>query len=179
MPTDPFSTLGLPARFDLSEPEIRRAFLTRMAQSHPDAASGGAGDAGEDAAAAGLTGAKRTLENPESRAEALLAHLGGPGKSENRSLPAGFLVEIMNVREQVEEAAGDPARLAEWRGWAAQKRTEYVAGTGAAFAGLSSPPARVDLEKIRTTLNAWRYIERLIEQLDPAAGRSARGEGGA
>ena len=35
------------------------------------------------------------------------------------------------------------------------------------FQSLSSPPAAESLAEIRIRLNAWRYIERLIEQLDP------------
>lgn len=159
----PFAALGLPARFDLSDSAIESAFLARLGGVHPDLA-------GEDAAfdAAALTDARATLADPERRAIALLGLLGGPGASEDRSLPDGFLMDIMALREAVEEELGEggDART-RWRAFAEERRAAHIEKTGALFGALSTPPTPDELAAVRLELNAWRYTERLIEQLDP------------
>jgi molecular chaperone HscB len=157
---DPFALLGLPRRFELDPGDLDRAYLARAAALHPDLAA-----ADDDAArrSAELNHAKRILESPERRARAMLGLLGGPGK-EDRSLPPGFLREIMETREQIESARGRPAERARWEAWAVDRRGEYESQVAALFLKAGEPGV---LAAIRTTLNAWRYIERLIEQLDP------------
>ena len=157
---DPFAALDLPRRYALDPAELDRAYLERAAALHPDVS---AGDDDAPRRAAELNHAKRTLEDPERRARALLALLGGPGK-EDRSLPPGFLMEMMETREQIEAARGSPAERARWEAWAVDRRGEYEAEVAALFGRHTEPGV---LATIRTTLNAWRYIERLIEQLDP------------
>jgi curved DNA-binding protein CbpA len=173
---DPFDTLGLAPTFSVSAGEISRAYLQRAALVHPDldiSPEPGA-DADEPAegstdAAEVLNRARAVLLNPELRAGALLARLGGPGP-EDRSLPPGFLVQMMERREEVEASIaseGVPAR-ARWRAWAAQERSTHMARVTDLFervhAGDGDQPRL--LREIRIELNAWRYIERLIEQLD-------------
>src|SRR5262245_47105293 len=108
---DPFDTLGLEPRFDLDPGALQTAWLRRSASVHPDAigrgGGGGSADAGgppdpESDAAAQLNLARQTLENPESRADALLRRLGGPTREQERSLPPGFLAEIMSIREEID-----------------------------------------------------------------------------
>lgn len=158
---DPFDVLGLPPHFDLDPSVIERAFLRAMASAHPDAAGSANGIESAD-----LTEARRVLDDPERRANALLDRLGGPGK-DDRSLPDGFLMEIMSVREEIEQTP-DRER---WTAWAEERRAEHIASVGAHFQRLDhagDEPARESIRRsIRTELNAWRYAERLIEQLDP------------
>ena len=163
---DPFTTLGLPARFDLSPEAIRRAHMARMGTVHPDVAGASPTD---ETQVARLNQARGVLEDPERRASALLARVGGPSKEQDKSLPAGFLMEIMETREGVEAAVASKDALSSdrWRAWAGEQRRGYAAAVGGMFAALGDPPAREALVAIRTRLNAWRYIERLIEQLDP------------
>jgi molecular chaperone HscB len=160
---DPFAVLGLPARYDIDPAEVERAYLARAAQLHPDLA----GD-DEDVAvlAAGLNRAKRVLLNDELRADVLLRGLGGPAKEQDKSLPPGFLMEMMELREAVETAmaSGSEGERAEWQHWAAEQRDHYRRVVGGLFALGTGPE---NLKAIRVQLNAWRYIERLIEQLDP------------
>lgn len=160
---DPFSLLGLPAKFDLDARAVEAAYLQRAAAAHPDLANSlDAEDA--DAVSGQLNEARQVLLNAEQRANALLALRGGPSKESEKSLPPGFLMEIMETREQIEEAlaARDPARLQTWREWALAQRSAYSARVAALFRESTSHK----LVEIRTMLNAWRYIERLIEQLD-------------
>ncbi|HEX8878320.1 MAG TPA: iron-sulfur cluster co-chaperone HscB C-terminal domain-containing protein [Phycisphaerales bacterium] len=152
---DPFAILSLPRRFDLADAAIRRAFLTKVQSAHPDA--GGDQDIG-----ATLTQARDTLLNPESRADALLLLLGGPAKDADKSLPPGFLMEIMETREALDAALAskDIAELERLKAWATTERQNYIQTVAAAFAA-------GETKNLRTTLNAWRYIERMLEQTDP------------
>src|SRR5205085_5199949 len=136
--------------------------LARAAAAHPDL---GGGDDAEHQSAL-LNRAKASLEDPERRAGALLARLGGPGKSEDKSLPAGFLMSMMETREAVEEAlAGkDPRERQKWEAWATEQRGEYRRRVAALFDSLGASRDAATLRAIRQELNASRYIERLIEQ---------------
>lgn len=173
---DPFAVLGLARRFDLAHAEVQRAFLARSSQLHPDVA-GDEADALE--AAAELNRARQVLENSESRADALLRLLGGPTREQERSLPERFLQEMMEIREamQSETAAGDPAARQKWTEWARERRRGHEQRVGQMFAellarvsngGTPTPapaPNAAALRAVRTELNAWRYIERMMEQV--------------
>lgn len=156
---NPFDTLGLRPSFDISAAALSRAFLARVAASHPDLADPDA----EQETAAKLNEARAVLADPERRADALLRLRGGPAKDADRSLPDGFLLAMMQRREEIEDAlrAGGPLARETWQRWAAEQRADYESRVGAMFRD-NAPPAA-----IRRELNAWRYIERLIEQLDP------------
>lgn len=172
MHDDPFERLGLPATYDLDRDQIERAFLRRLARVHPDAARAHrpSADHADDAqASAMLTEARAALEHPESRANALLARLGGPSASRDASLPDGFLQEILEIRQSVEQAiaSGSPGQREHWTQWALDQRERYRKRVGDSFRRAGDPPDAELLRSIRTQLNAWRYIERLIEQLDP------------
>lgn len=164
--SDPFTLLGLPRSFEVDQAALQRAWLSGTARLHPDRP-----DAPPDAASllAAMNRAKKTLEDPENRANALLTLLGGPSKEQDRSLPDGFLVEMMETREKMEGeivSEGDAARR-RWDEWAAARRAEHLAAVRTLFNRAHRPDPET-LGLIRRELNAWRYIERMIEQLDPA-----------
>ncbi len=167
MERDAFRVLGLEPRFDLSREDIERRYLALVAAHHPDAAPGAGAD---DSGSARLNDARAALLDPERRAGALLAALGGPPPDQDKSLPPEFLAEMLEVREQVDEAlaSGDPARVHEWHSRARDRRARMIEDVGAAFAALTAPPAPAALAGIRRGLNAWRYIERMIEQIEHA-----------
>lgn len=115
-----------------------------------------------------LNDAKAVLEDPERRANVLLQLLGGASKEQDKSLPEGFLSEMLEARQRMEEeieAEGDAARR-RWEEWAGERRAEYAARVGGLFQRGSDPET---LRAIRVELNAWRYIERLIEQIEPGS----------
>lgn len=183
---DAFDQLGLPPRFDLTAAQVRAAYLARATAVHPDHAGGGASGAALpgalDGDSARLNHARATLADPEQRAEALLARLGGPAKETDRSLPDGFLMEMMDVREQLDASvsARDSAGVSRWLAWADERRARHVACVGELFFGAmgggTTQADRSVLVALRRELNAWRYIERMIEQIDaPAGGGEPRG----
>ncbi len=178
MSSDAFDILGLEPRFDLDPSAIRRAYLARAGTAHPDRAGPPVdGNAvGPEASAAALNVARATLENPERRATALLARLGGPGKEADRSLPDGFLMQMMDIREQIAAAADKAPFIA----WGEQQRAQHIRRaadlfTTAVASAHDSASVTPTLKAIRRELNAWRYIERLIEQID---GENESGETG-
>jgi curved DNA-binding protein CbpA len=136
--------------------------------------------------------ARRVLVDPESRARAIFAILLSsaetasekskspePGADQD-ALPDGFLMQIMETRMAIEhELAGAgsgtdseiEAARERWEDWAQEQRTGAIGDVTAHFdairaAGDESARAAA-LGDARRALNAWRYIERLIEQLDP------------
>lgn len=169
-PADPFAQLGLPRRFVLDEAAVQRAYLARCSALHPDLSPD---DPDAEEVLAGLNEARRVLLDPESRADVLLVLLGGPTREAVRTLPAGFLQEMMQVRESVEEASasGDRARLAEWERWAQAERQRYIEGAAERFGKVEGGSAGAQtFAELREWLNAWRYIERLGEQIDRPPG---------
>ena len=165
MPPDPFTALGLEPRFDLSREDIERSYLSRVSVQHPDARPS---DAAANAPAADLNDARAVLLDPERRAGALLARLGGPAPEKDKSLPPAFLAEMMEIRENLEDArrGSDPSRLDHWRAWSRQRRAAMIEEVAGLFTSLPPSPAPSALGAVRRTLNAWRYIERMIEQME-------------
>ncbi len=166
--TNPFSTLGLDPRFDLEASVIERAYLIKLSGAHPD--TGGSWQDGPDAATLNL--ARMTLLDHEQRAVALLDVHNGPNASKCKDLPEGFLMEMMTRREEIEEQitdsnTGGEVSRSNWEAWARDERTQYSTVVGALFDSFNDLPSSEILTKIRVKNNAWRYIERLIEQLDP------------
>lgn len=167
--SDPFRLFGLPASFDVDPSSVERAWLRLASQLHPDLNSD---DEGSQARLAHINEARQILLDPELRANALLGLLGGPSKESDRSLPDGFLGEMMEVREQAEEAraSADGEGWEAFRAWAAARREEHIESVRTLFAALPQSPGPAQLGAIRTELNAWRYIERMLEQLDESRG---------
>lgn len=163
--SNPFRVLGLPERFDLSRELIESAWMRAAAKAHPDRVGDGA--AGSLRTIAEVNASHAVLTEPERRAEALLVLKGGAARDQDKSLPDGFLMEIFQTRQALEEAvaSGETSRIEEFDRWAQEQREGYLETVGRAFAELGEPAESSRLESIRRTLNAWRYIERMIEQV--------------
>lgn len=164
---DPFAVLGMERRFDLDPAAVDRAYLERSAAMHPDVAAqhamAGMGSE-DDEQVAELNRARQVLGDPEQRAVVLWKLWGG---IETKDMPPGFLIEMMEIREEIQHAAGDRVATAKWAQWAAERRAEYQNKVAALFAKLAveSPAKAGVLKQIKMELNGWRYVERLIEQL--------------
>ncbi|MFI4853843.1 MAG: iron-sulfur cluster co-chaperone HscB C-terminal domain-containing protein [Phycisphaerales bacterium JB065] len=162
--SDPFDLLGIEPDFPVDEARLHQAWLKATAANHPDRA-----DDPEAAhlALSAVNQAYRTLSDPEKAANALLTRLGGPSPDQAKALPAGFLMEMREIRDELEEAKAskDPGKIAKLEDWADEQRGMWIQRVTEQFAAHSEADDRRDA--IRESLNAWRYIERLIEQLDP------------
>lgn len=152
----------------LSRQQIDAAYFAQVSALHPDAISQDESEidtVNEDAQdsvsrMAVLNQARTTLADPERRAEALLTLLGGPAREKDGSLPPTFLMEFMEIREQVESAIESEDGTAQlmWQEWARTERLRLVREVEQSF-------ERNDLKGVRSLLNAWRYVERLAEAL--------------
>jgi len=81
--TDPFAALGLPARADLSDDDVRAAWRRLAAATHPDRADGG-----DPARFATAAAAYTVLRTRSGRGEAL-ADLTAPTPPPRRTQPPG------------------------------------------------------------------------------------------
>lgn len=168
---DPFDILGLPPTFDLDAETIRAAWLARCAHAHPDARPPGGGahpDAETLRASAALNNARRTLEDPERRADALLLRLGGPSREQEKGLPPALLAAFMEAREALDEAkaAGESGAIESSREWAEGRRHAHIEEVRRKFQAMGNAPTPEALRAVRIELNAWRYATRMLEQID-------------
>jgi molecular chaperone HscB len=173
---DHFQRLGLPRRFSVDAGELERAYLDRSRAVHPDyhlAGSGAELDASLEASAA-VNEAYNTLRDPFARAEYLLTLDGEPPAAGAPKLPPAFLMEMLELREQLEAAGGDPGELAKLE---AEFRTRLgaVAGElGELFGRYEALPAgdagRANLRgQVAGLLNRARYVRGLIRDLHAGA----------
>ena len=167
--SDAFGLLGLPAQFDLDPQVIERAFYDRSKDLHPDRFANA--PAAERVAALSrsraLNDAYKMLKSPVGRAEYLLVQ-AGVTIGDNEKLDPAFLMEILELREELAEAraAGKLDRVGELQ--AAMK-----ARRGDALGALSGLFARGDHAAIKQRLIVLRYIHRYLEECDAALDEEA------
>jgi molecular chaperone HscB len=171
--TDHFHRLGLPRRFVVDAGELERAYLARSRAVHPDYhLAGSAADLGASLElSAAVNEAYNTLRDPLARAEHLLALEGGPGASEQKQMPPEFLAEMLEAREEIEQARAGCPDDAAVLGASFEARFDAILTEAAGlFAKLErlppDDPQRVNLRRqVRGLLNAARYVRGLIRDL--------------
>ena len=164
MPTplrDAFDVLGLVPGFDLTVAEIRAAYLARAAAAHAG---------GDEGASARLNGAMQQVQDPLTRGGLLLARLGGPSDPADRSTPDGFLGELLDARERAQDArsAGRLQEVQDLLTWAQARRSGEIARVRELLAqvpAMHGEQRQRVLGQARQHLNAWRAIERMLEQV--------------
>lgn len=161
---DPFEILGVPWRFDLDESALRSRFLQASAQMHPDRFPDPIEQAEAVEQMSRLTDAYRVLSDPESRARALLRLSGMDDEADKDKLPPDLLMQVMEVREEMEAAieSGDREELDRLRVWASGQREQYLNQLGRLLEGHIDAKAAAET---RVQLNALRYMERMLEQM--------------
>ena len=169
MPTNPFETLGVPVQFDLDEAQLHQRFIQAAAVVHPDRFIDPHEQADAAQQAADLNQAYATLQDPEARAHSLLELWGGLVQEDDKSLPPGFLMKVMETRERVEQAIddGDSETLNELTQWARQQRQKLMEHVAKLFQNAQSLPQQdrqPTMKEIRLELNALRYFQRMIDQ---------------
>jgi len=167
-----FERLGLPRRFSVDAAELERAYLMQSRAVHPDyhLAGSDADLAASMDASAEVNEAYGILRDPFTRADYLVTLLGGPTASEHKQIPAAFLAEMLEAREQIEEARGDSAAMARLE----QEFTEQLDGlmtqVGKLFEKYENSPATDPnsanlLVQTRGLLNAAKYVRGLLRDL--------------
>lgn len=172
MTNDHFERLGLPRRFRLDASELERAYLARSRAIHPDFHLAGS-DAELSASmelSAALNESYTTLGDPFARADYLLTLQGGPTASEHKQLPPNFLAEMLEAREEVEQARGKPEVVAKLDAEFTRRSAAIIFELTQSFERMESlpeaSPEKKDLRiRIRGLLNAAKYIRGLLRDL--------------
>ncbi len=170
---DPFATLGLPRRFALDEKQAEARHRELSRTLHPDryAASAAAERRMALSRAIEVNEAWRSIKDPIRRAEAVLRleGLGDEiGETREPKPEASFLMEVLESREQLEEArvrkAHDGVRAV-----LADARRQYDDGVRVLGAAIDS--ALGDRGKLRAAiplLGRLRYAARFLAEATAA-----------
>lgn len=165
-----FERLGLPRRFALDAAELERNYLAKSREVHPDHAGN---DRASLEASAALNEAYTILRDPFRRADYLLTLEGGPTAAEQKQAAPEFLEEMLDLRMRIEEAkhAADSSERVTLERDLTRRRDALLSEAGGFFERLtalpSDAPARPGwLVRIRQTLNATKYIQGLLRDLD-------------
>ncbi len=155
---NPFSALGLEPSFDIDPRRVRAAWMQKAAREHPDVVGvGGQSTCANDAL--------RQLSDPLSRAEALLRVHQAPAVDE-RTMPEGFLLEMMELRERADEAGRDPDAAAQLLAEASERRNRALARIGDAFRSARGGALEAGHAlEIRSQMNVVRSFDRMLEHL--------------
>lgn len=153
--SDHFALFGLERRYDLDLAALEKAYLEQSRRLHPDRQPPELKTRALVQCAA-MNQAYATLKDRTKRAEYLLALLGGKTADKDKRTPPGFLAEMLEKRELVEE--GDRAKLEPML--ARLERDEEKA-----HARLERLFRAGDTSEIRLELNALKYVTNLIEEL--------------
>lgn len=148
----------------MDESALRQVFLKASAEHHPDRFVDPIEQAEAVETMSQLTDSYRVLSDPELRARSLLALSGLELAEDKDKLPPDLLMEVMEVREEMESAieSGDQAELDRLRSWAIDQRVGYLDKLAALF------DSELDASKVsavREQLNALRYMQRMLEQM--------------
>lgn len=169
--SDHFERLGLPRRFSVDLPLLEQEYLARSRQHHPDFHTYSTPDELRASleASAKLNEAYLTLKEPFRRANYLLGLYGGPSATEEKSLDQAFLMEMMELQEQLEEAKSRQQPLAPIEAAVQSRLSSVLAELEASFRQLeanAAAPQRSELVTIRRLLNAAKTLQSLQRQLD-------------
>lgn len=171
--TSPFEIFGMPVSFDVDPAELRRRLLRFSRLVHPDFHARGTAEtkrmAEHDSAA--LNSSHEILADDVQRADWLIAHLGGPSEKDVREMPKAFLMEVLEWNELLENARGAPPSAemdAELRELEATLRSNRSLAIQTLGRLLSPIPGRASprLAEARHELNAIRYIDRALEEIE-------------
>lgn len=168
---DHFQRLGLPRRFSIDAAELERSYLALSRAIHPDYHAGSDAElSASQELSARLNEAYNVLRDPFARADYLVQLEGGPTASEHKQLPANFLAEMLEAREEVEQARGDGPAMERLDRDFQTRSTALARHIENAFIRYGSLPAgdpqRADLlTQVRGLLNVAKYVRGLIRDL--------------
>jgi DnaJ-domain-containing protein 1 len=171
---DPFLVLGVAPSLDLTPADVAAAHLRASARVHPDRARDPVERDRLLRESAALGSAKRTLQDPVLRAEALLRLRGVPAV--DVPLSPAFLMETLELREAIDAAAAaaDSAALGALRLQAGALQRAALDDLRVALAGVGALGGTAGLDTAaaekgaRAALARLRYAARMVARLDEA-----------
>jgi molecular chaperone HscB len=175
-PPTPFEALGLEPAYALDLTAVRKRLLALSRALHPDVharAGEGTRRLAEDNTAA-LNAAFQVLADDARRADWLVRSRGGPREEEERSMPRLFLEDVLEWNEAIDEARSaepDSSARRALAPLAERLRSERARGLAAIAAALTPLPASGSpvLRGVRQQLNALRYLDRALREIDELA----------
>ena len=162
-----FELLGLPERYALDPAVLERAYLERSREVHPDRFA--SAPSGERLAAVQrsveLNDAYQTLRKPVRRATYLLARHGVTIGDNERIADAGFLMQILELREELAEAraAGRTEEVSRLEAAMKGHHRALIGALAERFAAVEAGDAGA-LAAIKQTLIELRYVDRYLEE---------------
>jgi molecular chaperone HscB len=167
---DPFRVLGVNPTFDLDVADLERRQRELSKALHPDRHASSL--PAERRAALGeairVNEAFRALRDPLTRAEALLGVLTGSPEppATTSALPPGFLLEVMDLREQLAElrARQELPGLERLRGQIVSYEQALHAELSSSFAAAQAANAAVT-PGTHTALAKLRYYRRMLDEV--------------
>ena len=164
---NPFETLGLPLKFGLTQSEIEKQFRELQRKFHPDKFSQSSAMERRLALskAVEINEAYRVLRDDISRATALLVALGYVAQKESANADPAFLMEVMELREELAEAraAGNTAKMS-----AMEKNVRALSAAITMKISSSLDGATHDvvaLAAVEKDLHRLRYYRRFMDEL--------------
>jgi molecular chaperone HscB len=163
---DYFELFQIPRRYRIDLADVERKFLAITRNIHPDYFGGSSEDMRSLSVSlsAELNEALRVLKDPVLRAAYLLEEAGGPNAATDRTVPQAVLTNVMMLREEVEEAAGDPETTATVRRKAERKHRQIMEDI-ADIADRLSEASADEKTRLRHLLNSVRYYDNLLAEL--------------
>ena len=168
-PVDYFAVFGLPRHYDIDLSELERRYLELSKKTHPDRFVDAPARQRAQALSRSMVinDAYKALKRPVSRAEHLLA-LHGVVIGANESIDATFLVEILELREELLEAkqAADSSRLHTLEDDMLDRRDQSLARLAGSLAAFDTAGDRDVFADAKRELIVLRYISRYLEEFE-------------
>ncbi len=165
-----FEIFGLAPRFAQDRTDVDQRWKALQAHAHPDrfAAQGAAAQRAAMQWAVRINEARARLTDPLARAAYLCALNDVPvNERDNRAMPAEFLVQQMQWREALEEAADVPAVQA-LAGEVQRRQCEMLADLAALIDERADWPAAA--RQVQALMFVTRFaddVDRRLESLEP------------
>ena len=149
--------------FTLDADALQVAYKRLMAEAHPDRHGQASPEQQQRVAdhASDITDAYAILKSPHTRATHLLELLGAPLNEDTSGgiLGPDFLMHVMEVREELEEAGTEVERLQALRSANRETVAELLEQLGVAFAASSG------LDEARALTARLQYLQRIEEEI--------------
>ena len=170
----PFEVLGLPLAYALDSADLEQRLLRFSRIVHPDyfRSAGPELSSRAERHSAALNAAYEVLRDDVRRAQWLVQTLGGPSEGEEREMPQSFLVEVLEWNEALEQVRSGDAQPGTLEGMATELqrgRELELAAVATALDPLPDPDAgsaNATLRDVRKRLNAVRYIDRTLAEIE-------------
>ena len=179
MTPDYFAFYGLPESFLPDEAALKRLYYTRSRETHPDfhATSSPENQAEMLRQATLNTDAYRTLADADQRMAYILRQHGLLEEGKQEPLPPDFLMDVMDLNEQLMELetapdAGVQAQVAAEAQALADTLDVGIQPVLAGYEGLPSDHRPAAFQQIRTYYLKKRYLLRIQQQVATFAARS-------